>query len=696
MVCPPWLAEGHERHEAPGIKNESLYVAACRGIISAGALSHRSGAVDTRRKLPKVIQTHVLLVPSLNDNIPPAMRYFCEAAAVLALGLLGTGHALKATILADTNRDGKVDVAGDTDIAGKCPWTDQRGALFLANIGDTDQRCSVHINDSTADGEIDKCHDASDNVQRNPKYLAPLRTVPVSELSNVATGSISVSGAGAAERVRIFRKQDDGWVHVDSNYTFPARDLKAGLDLGIDARDVRRPGVWDGRVTVQFSIRDGEQTANDSVALRVAPVLTHHHLQLASQVLVVGSRARDPQSKFVQDLRANVKKAGITKPVFQLDPVFQFYGDDIWAQDFFEPGYTSIPGPEGPIMLRVMIRSTQSDRRAGRQVFSKLRSDTVGAVQYLKEGYGATMESTGNLETIPPHTHNGKSYPAGRTVMGSIDGTRPYMVNFLNAQEVQATVEIDTTWLMVGHVDEFMQFLPAENPRGWVMVVCDPIAGLEILKKAKAAGLGSTKALSRPSFPTDVAAERGGCLPGDTIDDVLNRGNLTSNFTSIQTYTAEKIRMNINIIKRETGIGDDEVIRVPALFYTADLDCPRNKSKTANADLGNKDIIVQAGGSNGRAKMMRRRKRGTETVEVSAFYPGTVNGVVLSNTQVLAPNPWGPVVNGKDIIAEAVSEAYRRVNYTVVYQDDWFSHHTEGGEVHCGTNTIRDPSTPWW
>ncbi|MDF3144406.1 MULTISPECIES: protein-arginine deiminase family protein [unclassified Streptomyces] len=28
--------------------------------------------------------------------------------------------------------------------------------------------------------------------------------------------------------------------------------------------------------------------------------------------------------------------------------------------------------------------------------------------------------------------------------------------------------------------------------------------------------------------------------------------------------------------------------------------------------------------------------------------------------------------------------------------DDWRTHHVFGGEVHCGTHTIRAAGTPWW
>ncbi len=51
---------------------------------------------------------------------------------------------------------------------------------------------------------------------------------------------------------------------------------------------------------------------------------------------------------------------------------------------------------------------------------------------------------------------------------------------------------------------------------------------------------------------------------------------------------------------------------------------------------------------------------------------------------------------GKDILAEAVTKAYAKVGTRVRYLDDWRTHHVFGGEVHCGTNTIRAAGTAWW
>ncbi|KAG8405108.1 hypothetical protein J3459_011398 [Metarhizium acridum] len=81
----------------------------------------------------------------------------------------------------------------------------------------------------------------------------------------------------------------------------------------------------------------------------------------------------------------------------------------------------------------------------------------------------------GNLETIPPCSCGGKNYPAGRAVMGRHNSKTPTMLSFLKAQEAQHPIDdLDHDRLSVGHADEYMQFLPANNSRGWIMTVDDP------------------------------------------------------------------------------------------------------------------------------------------------------------------------------------------------------------------------------
>lgn len=587
--------------------------------------------------------------------------------------------ALEVSILADTNRDGRVDVSGGTDIQDKAVWTDNRGALFLPNIGDSGKRCSKQIRDSTPDNELDKCHDASDDVLRNPQYLAPLRVI-CTGLSAKAQGSIEITNKTAADKVRIFHNQDNEWRFVSKDYAFSAQQLQSGLQLGIDGRDVRRPGGWDGKVQVRFTVSDNGKSASDSVALRVAPILTHHHAQSVQSVITANGSAGSPQSAFVSALKQKVADAGIKEPLVLVDD------RDIWVQDFFEPAYASIPGPSGPIALQVMIRSAQSYRKAGRQVFSQLRSESVGAVQH--PGSGGTTDSTGNLETIPPYTYAGKSYPAGRIVIGSQDGVRPVVLPFLEAQEVQKPIMLDTSWLTVGHVDEFVQFLPSNNKRGWVVIVDDPLAALGLLRNVSAQGKGSTAAVSRAKFSSDPF---GSCIPRQTIDQLLQ----ATDFVKLNEKIAKNIEANIDILKRETGITAEEILRIPALYYVTEKTPWPCSSRSRMMRRQPAEDVVRPLNIIEAAQPPDLNKRQSSQDQVATLYPGTVNGLVLSG-RVIAPNPWGPIVDGQDILAQAVADVYAKAGHNITYIDDWFSHHTLLGEVHCGSNSLRTADKAWW
>ncbi|KAA8646928.1 protein-arginine deiminase domain-containing protein [Aspergillus tanneri] len=558
--------------------------------------------------------------------------------------------ALTPDIRADSNRDGAVDIKDDTDLADKLEWSDTKGAIFLANIGDTDRRCSklALAGEPWSDEALAACHDASDDIQRSPQYLAPLRTVPLPGLDEEAFAMILVEEEIARQNVRIFRKEDQSWTITPNDHRFTKEELEKGLVLGIDARDTRRPGGWNGTVQVKFFVQNGKSPVSDMVHLRVAPILTHHHLQPMVKFLsTAGNESDSPaQYKFVHDVKEALKTAGVPQSIFLFD-----HSDDIWAQDFLEPGYASMPGPDGPRILRVMIRSSQGSRVAGRQVFEYMRDTGRGAV-YSTGGMRYEINSMGNLETIPPY----ESYTAGRIIEGSHGDRTPHVLEYMRAQEFQNPLALDTDWLAVGHVDEFVQFLPSKTtPRGWVMAIADPVAGIEILKQAVNDGHGDSPAFSRPS----------GGPPNVTIKELLARPGLLQNNTKF----AENIKRNRELLIKEIGLAKEEIHDIPLIFETG---------VCWEGDEGNPP------------------EKNCSPNHGAALYPGVINGVVLSDTQYLAPNPWGPVIDGRDILVEATNRVYGEIGLKVTYIDDWESHHIGGGEVHCGSNTIRKVTSPWW
>lgn len=124
---------------------------------------------------------------------------------------------------------------------------------------------------------------------------------------------------------------------------------------------------------------------------------------------------------------------------------------------------------------------------------------------------------------------------------------------------------------------------------------------------------------------------------------------------------ARRISANIAILKEATGVTDEEIYRLPAVFSNV---------------LGNGTAA--------------------ESLKAGAYYPGMINGVVLSETDYLSPKPWGPLVDGRDAFEEAAISVYAKAGLAVTFMDDWNTHPNGGGEIHCGTNTVRQTDQPWW
>ncbi|MHC4845540.1 MAG: protein-arginine deiminase family protein [Planctomycetota bacterium] len=72
------------------------------------------------------------------------------------------------------------------------------------------------------------------------------------------------------------------------------------------------------------------------------------------------------------------------------------------------------------------------------------------------------------------------------------------------------------------------------------------------------------------------------------------------------------------------------------------------------------------------------------------------NALVVGD-RFITSDPFGPRVEGVDAFAQPVIDALTPLGLTVDFVDDWYPYHEWWGEVHCGTNAVRDPpATPWW
>jgi protein-arginine deiminase len=173
----------------------------------------------------------------------------------------------------------------------------------------------------------------------------------------------------------------------------------------------------------------------------------------------------------------------------------------------------------------------------------------AGAVKvYDVDHSGDSYDSYGNHDLIPPYVNGDQSYPYGRIVYGS--GVLPETKAFYEAQQVQApALTLDTSWLIVGHIDEVFSYVPAATERGWKLMVGSPRLAREMLQNWQAQGRGSELMFSgrRWSDGSNAAV---------TIDDALADQDLMA---WSQQGQAE-IDTILGIMQAEVGLSDDEII----------------------------------------------------------------------------------------------------------------------------------------
>lgn len=562
-----------------------------------------------------------------------------------------------ADLRADSNRDGEVRFDDDSD-ANKREWNETTGAVFLANIDDDSGRCKVTRDDRT----IASCNDAADEIVNGPDDaldLARLKTRPWPKAPDDAAGRVRVVTASAKDMVRLFWRWGPGetdFAVLEDDTVFTSDEIREGIELAIEAKDiVRDTSVWDGYVDIEFTVTsESKGEASDTVRMRVAPVLVFHHL-LPAETIWVSNTGRIGNREMRADLTEACAAAGLGAPETIDEP-------DPWTQDFFEPAYMSMPGPGGSQhVMRVNYRSANVFephreraplRPAGRFVF-ELRGKDVAGVQQFDIDHDEdmdTLNSFGNLETIPPYEKDGVVYPFGRVLLGSSKWYFPdtSFSTMLEAQQQQPEVAIDTSWLLVAHVDETLSFVKANTPRGWKLLANDPRLAREMLEEASAAGHGDTPMFVGKSWYDYFTEEP---MPAEaTIDEVL----ADTLVMQASAEAAAEVDAQVAIIQEATGLSDDEIVRVPFLH------------------------TVIAGKS-------------------GAYQPGIVNGLVLSDTLFGAPDPHGPVIDGKDIFKTALEAPLAELGIDVSWIEDWDEYHVNLGDVHCATNSTRQiPAARWW
>ncbi|XP_030145238.3 protein-arginine deiminase type-1-like [Taeniopygia guttata] len=381
----------------------------------------------------------------------------------------------------------------------------------------------------------------------------------------------------------------------------------------------------------------GTPIFTDTVVFRVAPWIMTPNTQQPLEVFVCSiKQGSDSNEAFLEGLRALLRKANCKLTVC----AEQDTRSDRWIQDELEFGYVEAPHKSFPVVF-------DSPRNRGLKdfAFKKILGPDFGYVTREPPGKSVTsLDSFGNLDVSPPVTVRGKEYPLGRILIGSplpwAAGRRMCRAvrDFLFAQTVQAPLEVYSEWLSVGHVDEFLTFVPALDRKGFRLLLASPNACYKLFTEKQQQGHGEA---------TQFIGLKG--TEKKTIDEILADESLRSDNRHVQRC----IDWNRDLLKQELGLSEQDIVDIPQLFIL----------------------------TNSRA---------------DALFPDMVNMLVLGR-HLGIPKPFGPVVGGRCCLEQRVRELLEPLGLSCTFIDDFFSYHVLSGDVHCGTNVRRKPfAFKWW
>uniref|UniRef100_A0AAR2JYS9 Protein-arginine deiminase n=1 Tax=Pygocentrus nattereri TaxID=42514 RepID=A0AAR2JYS9_PYGNA len=398
---------------------------------------------------------------------------------------------------------------------------------------------------------------------------------------------------------------------------------------------------FEGLVTISLSLlepsaQDFPETPifTDKVVFRVAPWIMTPNTLKPVEVFVCST---SDNYEFLKGIRKMVQSSG-----YKLKICHEYMNrGDRWMQDEIEFGYIDSPHQRFPVVL-------DSPRDGDLQEFPYevlLGPDFGYVTRYAQAEEVSSLDSFGNLEVSPPVTVNGKNYPLGRIIIGVAFPTTAHGRNmtkvvqdFLWAQKVQEPIALYSDWLVVGHVDEFMTFVPAPDRKGFRLLLASPDAAYTVFTNLQNNGHGKAKLFQGKGEEISV-------------NEILSN----EEFRAENIYVQSCIDWNRDVLKKELGLDEDDIIDLPILF-----------------------------------KVMAEENRAV------AYYPDMVNMIVLG-TNLGIPKPFGPQVNGSCALETEMRSLLEPLGLNCTFIDDFASYHKLLGEVHCGSNVLREPfAFKWW
>jgi protein-arginine deiminase len=553
-------------------------------------------AIDRLEEIPD----DSFLTGYVTDKKKEYKNYLAVVSDRLEISQLATGFIF----VGDTDRDGTVS---DLDYKGRQVWSWKSGALMLFNNDDDDSNRSPDWEDNKVNGEADEADLAVVRLRVTPGFEGSQFLIKVNEKSR--------------PYINVFQKTARGWQPVDSTGNQPIANAEE-MVLGIEAKQFAY-GDWNGVATLEaIAQRHGRMITSDRIQLRVSPWILSPNTAEITDFFVsdVGSNR-----EFVSQLQELIPKTGAKLTVVPQGPT--------WMQDTMEVGYVQFPTSTAFQRVSSVLkgnRGMSQDDYARSLLKPNFGWFQMGQPRAVPAGHGLP-DWYGNLEVTPPLP----GFPLGRIYYGrSGDVTlHPEVVSFLKAQGVQGPpVEVDTSWLLIGHVDEILSFIPTVDGKS-LMMISSPEAGVKLLKELAEKGY-SNSTINR------------GLSTQTTVNSALGDRPFIEHNLRLQR---EFLNPTIDKLKREFKLTDNQILQIPSLYAT-----------------------------NG-----------------SSWWPSMVNSVVV-NGHLFVSDPKGLLLDNLDLTQDVFRNLVSASGLEVHFVNDRYYHELKGNTHCATNAARQGISQPFW
>ena len=446
----------------------------------------------------------------------------------------------------------------------------------------------------------------------------------------------------AIGRVSLFQKRKGQWTLLGADGAWKV-DLEPGgrprAELGVVAHSFAQAS-WSGDFTLAVALiaGDGLECGTSEVHFRVAPFLLASALDPVEEVLVVDNSRT---TRFVRALKGILRQIGVPLRTIRVAAGGDEY--DLWPQDALEIGRICVPSGQEVRQIVAVLTGIRAKQewvdpepldRAARSAFED-QCAILADVATPRPGT-RWIDWYGNLEVSPPvRSRDGREFPLGRVLTGRQKelSLHPDVLAFLEAQRMQTPPLVVDT--------SWLGIGHVDEVVSFIPANTGP--GFRVLFPSTSLAKAILEEAVTQGYSHQMAfAGHQGQM---TTEALLEKTALSEENLQIQSILDETKHHLCDGL----GVDDSSFIELPVLFS-----------------------------------------------EGVAVIPNSVNSLIV-NGHAVVPDPVGPVVNGEDAFARVIRTALNACGIQVHFVDVWETYHWLGGEIHCGTNTVRRISDPvWW